>query len=282
MLIYDNITSLQHQISLEKNNDNTIAFVPTMGNLHAGHLQLIQSAKEVAKIVICSIFVNVLQFGENEDFSSYPRTLDDDLKKLKALKCDIVFIPPSDLLTPLPKADHVTISIPNLSTLHCGKTRPVFFDGIATIVTKFFNIIQPNFAIFGEKDFQQLLLIKKIVNGLFLNITIISVPTIRNDEGLALSSRNNYLSPSQQHQASIIYRTLVELKTEIEQHKVHDFQSLQIQAIKKIEMGGLTVDYLSICHQNTLQPATAADKQLIILTACYLNDVRLIDNIKIK
>lgn len=255
------------------------AFVPTMGNLHEGHLELVRQAKKYAERVIVSIFVNPLQFGQNEDFDKYPRTFQADKEKLESVGTDILFFPPIKEIYPQPFDKQTLVSVPKeLSSLHCGHYRPGHFEGVATVVSKLFNIVQPDIALFGEKDFQQCCVIKTMVEDLCMPIDIKIIPTVREKDGLAMSSRNNFLSLDERAKAPAIYQILKRIKQDIQNgHKA--FRALENQGNQALQEAGFAPQYLSICRQSDLQPAEANDKDLVILVAAFLGQTRLIDNV---
>lgn len=255
-----------------------LAFVPTMGCLHEGHLSLIKQAQQVADRVVVSIFVNPLQFGANEDLATYPRTPEQDLKQLAQLGVDYVFTPNEHMLFPNGRAHHAEVSLPQLKGLHCGVSRPQFFDGVATIVTKLFNIVQPDIAVFGEKDYQQLLCIRQLVNDLCLPIEIQGGATVREADGLAMSSRNNYLSPQQRDLAPFLQQTLLDTKRLIEADN-RDWGTLTETATARLNQAGFEVDYFNICDAETLLPADDKTSKVVLLAAAWLGKARLIDNV---
>lgn len=267
-----------HSLRKELNNKKNIAFVPTMGNLHDGHLALIKHAQKIADHVIVSIFVNQLQFLPNEDFNLYPRTLTEDCEKLNALGVNFLFAPSNEILYPN-KQDFLLI-LPPVANILEGQFRPGFFVGVTTVVLKLFNIIQPHIALFGKKDFQQLFIIKEMVLQLNLPIKIEPYVIIRTPDGLALSSRNHYLTKTQRAEANNLFLTLKQIK-----NKVHsgcaDFKTLQKDAIENLHQRGWKVDYLTILNSETLSPAKINDNNLIVLCAAWLGKTRLIDNIEI-
>lgn len=254
-----------------------IALVGTMGNLHQGHLHLVKLAKQHADYIVVSIFVNPMQFGPKEDFASYPRTLEGDLEKLSSLDVDLVFAPKMQDIYPAQLDVHTKVTVPNISDEFCGLFRPGFFTGVATVVCKLFNIIQPNIVIFGEKDFQQLHIIRQLVQDLCFPIQIISSPIIREEDGLAMSSRNQYLLPQERKIAGQIYQTLLNTGQKLMEGEV-DFNNLTSQA-KNILASHFKVDYFSICKREDLKEACKDDKDLIILVAAWLGRARLIDNL---
>ncbi len=271
-------TGLRELVKQWRLAGESIAFVPTMGNLHAGHLQLVSAAQTKADRVIVSIFVNPTQFGEGEDFSSYPRTLDADLEKLQALEVDVAFAPDTEEIYPVSGITEVCVS--QVSENYCGAARPGHFNGVATIVCKLFNIVQPDSAFFGEKDFQQLAVIRAMVADLNIPVEVISVPTFRETDGLAMSSRNGYLTAEQRSLAPKLYQSLGQAKQEVlaKQFTYAEIEKKMIHLLTKL---GFKPDYFSICRRHDLQAATIEDTQLIILLAAWLGKTRLIDNIQL-
>lgn len=270
----------KHLTSYRKNK--TITLIPTMGNLHQGHLELIKKAKKTSDITVISIFINPLQFSQTEDFNIYPKTDSEDKKRLIKFNCDVLFKPEiKTMYSQSSLKQHTRIITPELNNIHCGNFRPNHFDGVTTVVTKLFNIVNPNIAIFGLKDFQQFIIIKKIVKELYLPIKIIGMPTYRNEKGLALSSRNQYLNEKETKHASNIYRVLLTIGKKIKKGNT-DFQNLEKNAITLFKKLGLYPEYFSICCQKTLKKATKKDRKIILLTAIILNKTRLIDNLILK
>lgn len=256
-----------------------IALVPTMGNLHEGHLALVRRAKEVADIVVVSIFVNPLQFGPNEDFAKYPRTLQKDLQKLQTYDVNIVFTP--EMKEIYPDLDSQSnVSVPVISDDLCGKFRPHFFYGVTTVVAKLFNIVQPAIALFGEKDFQQLHIIKKMVTDLCFPLSILSVATFREEDGLAMSSRNQYLTANERQKAVHIYKTLCNLANAIISANAN-YEHLTKTAAQELTDFGFKVDYIEIRTRQNLSLPTNKDNDLIILLAAWLGQTRLIDNMPV-
>ena len=265
-------------------NQASIAFVPTMGNLHAGHIKLVEIAKQHAKCVVVSIFVNPLQFGANEDLANYPRTLEADCWKLQAAGANIVFTPSVEEMYPNISPDGLSlgqtmkITPPPIANELCGASRPGHFDGVATVVAKLFNIVQPDVAVFGKKDFQQLFIIRELVNQFNLPIEIIAGDTVREASGLAMSSRNGYLTEEQKVQAAQLYKMLEGIVSRV-RNGMADLTVLADAASLALKQLGWDVDYVSIRNQTTLMPATPQDQQLVILAAAKLGTTRLIDNI---
>ena len=272
------IANLRAQLKQWRGAGESIAFVPTMGNLHAGHLQLVSAAKAQADRVVVSIFVNPTQFGESEDFSSYPRTLDADIESLQSLAVDIAFVPMEEDIYPAVAMTEVCVS--QVADNYCGAARPGHFNGVATVVSKLFNIVQPDYAFFGEKDFQQLAVIRAMVVDLNIPVEIVSVPTFREADGLAMSSRNGRLAELQRKQAAKLYQSL-KLAKQAVLVKQCAYVEIERQFMQLLTGQGFKPDYFSICRRQDLQAATRDDTQLIILLAARLGEVRLIDNIQL-
>ncbi len=281
MRIIQTIKELQNTLNQQRQSAGSVALVPTMGNLHQGHLQLVSTAQRHADIVVVSLFVNPTQFGANEDLDSYPRTMQDDIDKLEALNTDILFAPTIDEMYPL-GGDHTSrVHVPGITDVLCGASRPGHFDGVTTIVNKLFNISRAEFAIFGEKDFQQVAVIRRMVDDLNIPITIITEPTVREADGLALSSRNGYLSKAQRQLAPQLYATLLEVKLAITAGD-NNFEQLEINAKERLTAQGFKPDYLHIFQRDFLQPAKDTDTDLIILVAAFAGTTRLIDNLSVN
>jgi len=264
-----------------KNEGESVAFVPTMGNLHEGHLKLVDVARQHASKVVVSIYVNPTQFGEGEDIDNYPRTLERDSAMLAERGVDLLFAPDAEEMV-VNDVEHATrVEIPGLSYLLCGVSRPRHFVGVTSIVAKLFNIVQPDLAVFGEKDFQQLFLIRKMVSDLDFPIKILGVPTVRESDGLAMSSRNGYLDDTQRTQAGHLYQCLQDLASRIDKGE-RDYPKLEKDAVKCLENNAIVADYVSIRRADDLQPAVPDDVELVILAAVKLGKARLIDNITIQ
>ncbi|HAB91622.1 MAG TPA: pantoate--beta-alanine ligase [Pseudomonas sp.] len=273
-----NLQQLRAAISRARSEDKRIAFVPTMGNLHAGHIALIQHATERAEFVVASIFVNPLQFGANEDLDSYPRTLVADQSKLLEAGCNLLFTPDAQDMYPQGMAQQTIVSVPGVSTGLCGGSRPGHFDGVATIVCKLLNMVQPDIALFGEKDFQQLAVIRKMVADLNMPVQIFGVPIVRDHDGLALSSRNGYLSAQQRAAAPALQQCLQALKAQIKNGR-RDYAMLFEQFDTDLQAAGFRLDYVELRDALSLQPAAVDSTQLVLLAAAYLGSTRLIDNL---
>jgi len=257
--------------------EQRVAFVPTMGNLHAGHLTLAAQARQIGGPVVASIFVNPLQFGQGEDFEHYPRTLDADCAQLQAAGTDIVFAPALAEMYPEPQAFQV---LPPLADELCGAHRPGHFQGVCTVVLKLFNLVQPRHAVFGKKDYQQLYLIKAMVRQFNLPIEILAGETVRAEDGLALSSRNGYLTPSERTEAPRLYAVLQDI-AEALQAGQRELPLLEGAGRRRLERYGWQVDYISIRDQATLLPPSAESKAFVVLAAARLGRTRLIDNMEV-
>ncbi|OGU21601.1 MAG: pantoate--beta-alanine ligase [Hydrogenophilales bacterium RIFOXYD1_FULL_62_11] len=253
------------------------AFVPTMGNLHAGHVSLVELAKQHGQPVVASIFVNPLQFGAGEDFERYPRTLDADCNKLAAAGCDIVFAPAVSELYPVPQSFTVQPS-DSLTRDLDGAFRPGHFNGVATVVLKLFNLVQPRVAVFGKKDCQQLLVIRELVRQFNLPIEIVAGDTLREADGLAMSSRNGYLDASERIQAVRLQHELATIRASVESGE-RDYASLSATACRHLKMAGWRVDYIELRDAMNLQTPAPDSRQLVVLGAAWLGKTRLIDNL---
>ena len=269
------IAELRKIIQSWKQQGDSVAFVPTMGNLHDGHLHLVQQAKSKARRVVVSIFVNPTQFGVNEDFSSYPRTETQDQEKLLAIGTDLVFLPSVDeMYNPTAKT---SVTVSGLSEIHCGASRVGHFAGVATVVCKLFNMVQPDLALFGLKDFQQLMVIRTMVRDLNIPVGILGIDTVREADGLAMSSRNGYLSKAERQIAPVLYQTLCSAKEAI--LKGETIETVTEQAKQRLTDVGFVVDYFTVCRADDLSLAQNTDTELVILTAAKLGKTRLIDNL---
>ena len=257
-----------------------IAFVPTMGNLHAGHLALVARARELAPRVVVSIFVNPLQFGPGEDYQRYPRTLEADRAKLAEAGVDLLFAPPVEVMYPRPLEEISRIHVPRLSEILCGAHRPGHFDGVATVVARLFNLVRPAHAVFGEKDYQQLLIIRRMVADLAIPVTIHGVATVREADGLAMSSRNQYLDPEERARAPALYRTLKRTAEALRAGR-RDYPELEREATQALLQAGFrAVDYFAILDAEDLTPPRPG-RPLAVLAAAHLGKARLIDNVRV-
>ncbi len=280
------ISELRAQVKAWRQQGLTVAFVPTMGNLHAGHISLVDEAHKHADKIVASIFVNPMQFGVNEDIDNYPRTMSDDQQKLTAAGTDLLFTPTPDIIYPKGLTKQSFVEVPNVSDGYCGESRPGHFRGVATVVCKLFNLVQPDVACFGLKDYQQVQVIQTMVEDLSMPITIVPVATSREESGLALSSRNGYLTADEKEAAPVLQQNLQWLADQISigfaKSDSIDFIGLARQAAKAINHAGLHTDYLHVCHAKTLQPASEDDTQLVILAAAHCGKARLIDNLQVS
>jgi len=276
----NSVSELRQYIQHWKDHQQSIAFIPTMGNLHQGHLSLIEKGQSLCDKSICSIFVNPMQFGPNEDFNHYPRTLAQDIELLESVDCDLVYLPTASELYPQGLEGISQIIVTDLTDSFEGAHRPGHFTGVATIVAKLFNIVRPDISVFGKKDYQQYCVIKKMTQDLNLDVEIIGQETSREPSGLATSSRNRYLNEEQKSRAALIYQTLQEASDKIVRGE-KDFASVEKQATDKLNQAGFDTDYFNVCNAGTLKPATTEDKKLVILVTTRLGDTRLLDNIEI-
>ena len=275
------IKDLRQVVKTARSQGKSIALIPTMGNLHEGHLQLIRQARDRYDFLVCSIFVNPLQFGANEDLGAYPRTLEADRESLEVENCDCLFLPSVEEIYGDSLELQTIIKVPGLTEKFCGSSRPGHFDGVATVVTKLFNMVQPDAAFFGLKDYQQFLVIRKLTQDLALDITIHGIETHREESGLAMSSRNNYLSEEQRQQAANLYSCLKDCAEKIAAGN-SDFEQLEKAAKKALQKASLKPDYFQVCDADTLQPPSPVTSHFAILAAAYIGKSRLIDNIRFE
>ena len=281
MLVISEIKVLRATVKAWRQEGHSIAFVPTMGNLHQGHLKLVDEARQRADKVIVSIFVNPMQFGANEDLAKYPRTLAEDCAGLTDHQADAVFTPTPELIYPKGLEVQTAVDVPFIGDNHCGASRPGHFRGVSTIVTKLFNLVQPDIALFGKKDYQQLAVIRALTIDLSFPIEIIGIDTERAADGLALSSRNGYLSEEQRATAPLIYQQLQWLAQQIRDQGAIDFRALEQQVRETLSQAGFRPDYVNICQRHNLELANDLSSPLVILLAAYLGTTRLIDNLEV-
>jgi pantoate--beta-alanine ligase len=274
------IAELRAQLAEWRRAGQRIAFVPTMGNLHRGHLELVRRGREVADRVVSSVFVNPLQFGPNEDFNRYPRTLEQDQAALAGAGADLLFAPTAQEVYPRGMDGLAKISVSGVSNILCGHFRPGHFDGVATVVSILFNLVQPDAALFGEKDYQQLFIIRRMVADLHMPIDIIGIATEREPDGLALSSRNQYLSAEERQLAPEMYATLCEVADKIKAGR-RDFPALCYTGIKRLEASHFRPQYLEVRAPDLTEPRRDAG-EFVILAAAYLGKTRLIDNVSLR
>lgn len=273
------IVELRAQLAAWRKAGDKIAFVPTMGNLHRGHLELVRRGRSAADRVVSSVFVNPLQFGPSEDFNRYPRTLEQDKAALEQAGADLLFAPTAQEIYPRGMDDLAKVSVSGVSNILCGHFRPGHFDGVATVVSILFNLVQPDTALFGEKDYQQLLVIRRMVADLHMPIEIVGVATEREPDGLALSSRNQYLSPQERQLAPEMYATLTEVADKLKAGR-RDFSALCYAGIKRLEASQFRPQYLEVRAPDLGQPQRDGSG-FVILAAAYLGKTRLIDNVTI-
>ena len=274
MLIFEQISSLQECLNNCREDGLSIALVPTMGGLHEGHLKLIDKAKEYSDMVVVSVFVNPTQFAENEDFDAYPKTLSEDKKLLEAAKVEAMFVPSDDEI--YPDGSSQDYDVGEMGKILCGISRPRHFNGVAQVVARLFDIVKPDYAVFGEKDYQQLLIINSLVERQGIKTTIVSVPTVRESDGLAMSTRNNYLSSEDRSNAPLFYQQLVNTKAAIQNGT--DISSATEQAIDALRTV-FDVEYGEVLNANNLTQITTTTSEIIIISAVRLGETRLIDNI---
>jgi pantoate--beta-alanine ligase len=283
MLSVSRIAEVRALVAQWRAAGQRIAFVPTMGNLHEGHISLIRLARDHGERFVASIFVNPMQFGPNEDFNHYPRTPARDAEMLQAAGCDLMFMP--DVAEIYPNGDEraTRIEVPGLSRILCGHFRPGHFEGVATVVAKLFNIVAPDVAIFGEKDFQQLTVIRRMVADLCLPVRVVGAATVRDADGLAMSSRNQYLSPQERAQAPAIHAALIEAAETLRSTAGHGVSIAAVEAHGRatLESKDFRVDYFAVRRAEDLDPAHADDRELVVLTAARLGRARLIDNVQV-
>ncbi|EFB1129823.1 pantoate--beta-alanine ligase [Escherichia coli] len=277
MLIIETLSLLRQQIRRLRMEGKRVALVPTMGNLHDGHMKLVDEAKARADVVVVSIFVNPMQFDRPEDLARYPRTLQEDCEKLNKRKVDLVFAPSVKEIYPNGTETHTYVDVPGLSTMLEGASRPGHFRGVSTIVSKLFNLVQPDIACFGEKDFQQLALIRKMVADMGFDIEIVGVPIMRAKDGLALSSRNGYLTAEQRKIAPGLYKVLSSIADKLQVGE-RDLDEIITIAGQELNEKGFRADDIQIRDADTLLEVSETSKRAVILVAAWLGDARLIDN----
>lgn len=278
MKTFHHIDSLRQELAALRAAGKRIGFVPTMGNLHSAHIALVHEAQQRADVVVVSIFVNRLQFGLNEDWDKYPRTLADDSEKLIQANCDVLFCPHEAEIYPNGMDEQTRVTVPVMSDVLCGVSRPGHFDGVTTVVAKLFNIVQPDLAVFGLKDYQQLAVIRRMVEDLCIPVEIVAGEIVRESDGLAMSSRNGYLTDEERGRVPVLYQSLTWVKSQIELGKTN-FIEHEKAAAKQIEDAGFRVDYITVCDSKTLSPAACDDELITIAGAMYTSGARLIDNV---
>jgi pantoate--beta-alanine ligase len=280
MHLIQDIPRLRERVAKWRRNERRIGLVPTMGNLHDGHLSLVKRAMRLADRVVVSLFVNPLQFAPSEDFERYPRTIEQDRAALEAMGAHCLFAPDEQQVYPHGRDHQTRVEVPGISDLLCGASRPGFFQGVATVVTKLFNMVQPDLALFGEKDYQQLLVIRRLVADLNMPVDIVSAPIVREPDGLAMSSRNAYLTPVEREIAPALQRVLQRVAEALRSgYKIAD---AEWDAARELTAVGFRTDYISVRRADDLAPARPADRELVILAAAFLGKARLIDNVRLN
>jgi pantoate--beta-alanine ligase len=278
MQIVNRKSELSVAVSEFKRSGRKVGFVPTMGNLHKGHLSLVSAAFDECDVVVVSIFVNPMQFGENEDLATYPRTPESDIEALSAMNVDLVYLPPVSDVYPGGLTNQTRVVVPGLSEILCGISRPQFFSGVATVVNRLFNLVQPDCAFFGRKDFQQLLVIRKMVRDLAMPVQVHAVEIVREEDGLAMSSRNAYLDSKQRQQAARLNQVLQRAAANYMEYDA--ITDLERDAREQLASYGFRVDYVEVRRSDDLGVPRAGDTRLIILAATWLGTTRLIDNME--
>lgn len=281
MRVVHTVAEVRREVAAWRANGERVGFVATMGNLHAGHLDLVAEARARADRVVASIFVNPLQFGPNEDFDRYPRTLPDDCARLDPAGCDLVFAPGVDEMYPRGRSNIAQVSVPGISQLLEGEFRPGFFEGVATVVSILFHIVQPDIALFGRKDYQQYLVVRRMVAELQMPLQVIGVPTRREPDGLAMSSRNQYLNPNERSVAPGLHRALAAVAQRLRSGS-RDFQALEDEAAKLLAHQGFKPQYLVIRDPDDLGAPRGDGHAWVLLAAAHLGRTRLIDNLEVQ
>ena len=282
MILAQSVAELKTEIARLRTAGKRIAFVPTMGNLHAGHRHLMEQARRHADAVVASIYVNPLQFGPQEDFSAYPRTPEQDRALLEDARVEVLFLPDDAAIYPRGRAASTRVEVPGVSDILCGAARPGHFRGVATVVHRLFQLVTPDVALFGKKDYQQLLVIRLMSTDFDLPIEIIGVDTVRDADGLAMSSRNGYLTPEERRLAPKLYATLQALAGQIQSVAGNGFSAHEAQAVEQLEIAGFRPDYVSVRRRQDLAIPDPDDRQLVILAAVWLARARLIDNLELE
>lgn len=278
MQVLDNAGALRERLLEWRRNGEHVALVPTMGNLHAGHISLVELAREHAERTVVTIFVNPTQFGENEDYDDYPRTIERDTRRLKAAGADLVFVPDVKTMYPFGVERATVVSVPHLTGDLCGASRPGHFDGVTSVVARLFAIVQPDVAVFGQKDFQQQLVIRFMVEDLHLPIKIVTGPIVREPDGLAMSSRNQYLDETERALAPRLHTELEAIGQALQTGR-RDYEALQSAATKALEHAGFRVDYVEMRRSQDLEKPDRDCDEIVVLAAVFLGAARLIDNV---
>lgn len=278
MKVIEDKHELQEELAEWRHAREHVAIVPTMGNLHAGHVSLVNVAKQHAERVIVTVFVNPTQFGEGEDFETYPRTFDKDTRRLKTVAADVLFAPSVETVYPFGIENATAVTVPGLTEKFCGSFRPGHFDGVTTVVARLLALVQPDVAVFGQKDYQQQLVIRRMVEDLNLPVAIFTAATIREDDGLAMSSRNTYLSDDEREKAPALYQALADVERQL-RDGVGNFDALEGQARNELERAGFLPEYVAVRRAADLGPPEEGCRELVVLAAANLGQARLIDNV---
>ncbi len=281
MRIFHTVSGLRDALTVHRREGLRIGFVPTMGNLHQGHLALVKQARESCDIVVCSIFVNALQFGLNEDWDKYPRTYQMDCDKLTEAGCDYLFHPDDTEMYPNGLDTQSRVICPTMTDVLCGASRPGHFEGVTTVVSKLFNIVQPDEAIFGIKDYQQLAVIRRMVEDLCMPVQITAAPIYREADGLAMSSRNSYITEEERPKVVVLKDSLEWIAQQVREG-ARNFRQLEALAIERIAEAGFKTDYITLSNSKTLDPAAEDDLEITVLGAIFTESARLIDNLSIR
>jgi pantoate--beta-alanine ligase len=281
MLTVTTVSAVRAQVRAWRAAGERIVLVPTMGNLHAGHVSLLELARERGQRVVVSIFVNPLQFGPEEDFGRYPRTLADDTELLGAARCDLLFAPAVEELYAEGGSQRTLVTVRGLSEILCGAVRPGHFDGVATVVAKLFGVVSPDVAVFGEKDFQQFMVIQLMVRDLAIPVEVISAPTVRAPDGLALSSRNRYLNADERVRATAMFRALSQTAQALAQGQ-REFAALEAAGLAALQAAGMRPDYYTVRQSTDLAVPVASCREFVVLAAARLGGARLIDNLRAR
>jgi pantoate--beta-alanine ligase len=275
------VAAVREHVRRWRSEGRRVAFVPTMGNLHAGHVSLIDAARSHGDRFVASIFVNPMQFGPNEDYAQYPRTPTQDARMLTEAGCNLMFMPDVAAIYPNGSERVTRVDVPSLSRILDGEFRPGHFEGVSTIVATLFHIVEPDVAVFGEKDFQQLTIVRRMVVDLCMPVEIVGAPTVRDTDGLAMSSRNQYLTPAERQTAPIIYQTLQSAAKRLQAGDA-EFSSIENTGVANLQKAGLKPDYFSIRRARDLGAPAPDTQHLVVLTAARLGKARLIDNIQVR
>jgi pantoate--beta-alanine ligase len=284
MIVAQSVAELKREIARLRAAGRRVAFVPTMGNLHAGHRTLMEEARRHADAVVASIYVNPLQFGPNEDLAAYPRTPDADQALLEAAGVELLFFPDDQVIYPRGRAVSTRVEVPVVSDILCGASRPGHFRGVTTVVSRLFHLVTPDIALFGKKDYQQLLVIRLMTGDLGLPVEIVGVDTVRDADGLALSSRNGYLTPEERRVAPALYATLQALAGQLTSRGIppEGCAALEVEAQATLAAAGMRPDYVSVRRQEDLGIPVPGERQLVVLAAAWLGRARLIDNLEVE